>query len=106
MERRAGVCLQGRRCSRGGSIRRGAHLTAVHFAHSVLRVAHVLILHEGEARRLARDPHAPQRAVAVELQGRGWQLQEADIGLCRSLSQGCPREGLRYVADLVTPTAR
>jgi hypothetical protein len=39
----------------------------VQFAHGVLCVSHLVVLDEGEARRLARDPHAAQRAIPLEV---------------------------------------
>jgi hypothetical protein len=44
-------------------------LRTVHLADRILCITHVLILDEREARRLARDPDAPQRPVSL-WQGR------------------------------------
>ena len=61
-------------------------LTAADVVHSIPGAAHVLILHKGKAGRLARDPHASQRAVAFKLRNSG-DSTEAQVGpICRSIA--------------------
>jgi hypothetical protein len=75
-------------------------LIPIHLADRILSITHVLVLDEREARRLARDPDAPQRPVPLEiiaqipLSGSGVEAAHIQAGL-RGHDDSIPQTGRR-----------